>query len=252
LTRGAAPPGTPTVRARSRGHASGGPSLLGRFWASDWGLSALLVLLVVEVFITGPLVQLRATPTVLRQLLFTLILVSGVATTLRRRSATLLVGTLAAATAGVRWADYAAPSVALAGAGAALGLASCGVLAGVIIAQVFRAGPINAHRLQGAIAVYLLLAVMWTLAYTLVALTDPAAFSFPPSAVIGSHDELLARLGYFSLVTLTTVGYGDITPVHPVARSLAGLEALTGQLFPAILLARLVAMELYHRQERGR
>ena len=55
---------------------------------------------------------------------------------------------------------------------------------------------------------------------------------------------------YFSFVTLTTVGYGDITAVHPVARSLAMAEALTGQLFPAMLLARLVSMELYYRQAK--
>jgi hypothetical protein len=49
---------------------------------------------------------------------------------------------------------------------------------------------------------------------------------------------------YYSFVTLTTVGYGDITPVHPLARSLAVFEALTGQLYPAILLARLVSLEV--------
>jgi voltage-gated potassium channel Kch len=56
------------------------------------------------------------------------------------------------------------------------------------------------------------------------------------------------RLIYFSFATLTTVGYGDITPVHPIARSLAMLEALIGQLFPVILIARLVSMELYYRR----
>jgi hypothetical protein len=51
-------------------------------------------------------------------------------------------------------------------------------------------------------------------------------------------------------VTLTTMGYGDILPVHPMARSAAVLEALVGQLFPAILIARLVAMELASREPR--
>ncbi|HEY7534991.1 MAG TPA: potassium channel family protein, partial [Thermodesulfobacteriota bacterium] len=60
--------------------------------------------------------------------------------------------------------------------------------------------------------------------------------------------ELDAKLLYFSFVTLTTVGYGDITAVHPVSRSLAMLEGLIGQLFPAILIARLVSMELYYRR----
>ena len=65
------------------------------------------------------------------------------------------------------------------------------------------------------------------------------------------REQLIARLFYFSTITLTTVGYGDITPVNPIARSLAALGGFTGQLFPAITLARLIAMELYHRQQRG-
>jgi voltage-gated potassium channel Kch len=52
-------------------------------------------------------------------------------------------------------------------------------------------------------------------------------------------------LYYFSFVTLTTVGYGDILPVAPVARALATLEALVGQLYPAILIARLVSLQIY-------
>jgi voltage-gated potassium channel Kch len=59
-----------------------------------------------------------------------------------------------------------------------------------------------------------------------------------------------SRFVYFSFVTLTTVGYGDITAVHPLARTLVIAEALTGQLFPAILLARLVSMELHHSRDR--
>jgi len=55
---------------------------------------------------------------------------------------------------------------------------------------------------------------------------------------------------YFSYVTLTTLGHGDIAAVSPVARTLAMLEALIGQLFPAILIARLVSMELYYRRSK--
>ena len=57
-----------------------------------------------------------------------------------------------------------------------------------------------------------------------------------------------ARLTYFSFVTLTTVGYGDILPATLVTRTLANLEGLIGQLFPAILIARLVSMEIAARQ----
>jgi hypothetical protein len=54
---------------------------------------------------------------------------------------------------------------------------------------------------------------------------------------------------YFSFTCLTTVGFGDITPLHPMARDLANLEAVIGQLYPATLLARLVSLELEHRRQ---
>jgi hypothetical protein len=53
---------------------------------------------------------------------------------------------------------------------------------------------------------------------------------------------------YFSFSTLTTVGYGDITPLHPMARDIANLESVLGQLYPATLLARLVSLEIEHRR----
>ena len=75
------------------------------------------------------------------------------------------------------------------------------------------------------------------------------AFRF--SAAPFNPQNLRFRLLYFSTTTLTTVSYGDITPLNPVARSLAALESVIGQLFPAVLLARLVSMELHYRQQRG-
>jgi len=84
------------------------------------------------------------------------------------------------------------------------------------------------------------------LAYQLVALSDPSSFSFPATAV---PQTLRFRLLYFSVTTLTTAGYGDITPLAPVARCLAALEGVIGQLFPVLLLARLVSMELLVRNQ---
>jgi hypothetical protein len=117
-------------------------------------------------------------------------------------------------------------------------LVSLSLMAIVVLAQAFRAGPVNVHRIQGAVAAYLLLGMAWGSAYQLVAALSPGAFASASTAAIGSRSWI-----YFSFVTLTTVGYGDMTPVHPVARSLAVMEALTGQLYPAILLARLVSLQ---------
>lgn len=96
-----------------------------------------------------------------------------------------------------------------------------------------------------AVTVYLLASYAWALAYQLVALSDPMASNFPAGAL--QPQNLRFRLLYFSTTTLT-VGYGDITPLSSVARSLAALEGMIGQLFPVLLLARLVLMELQSRQ----
>lgn len=112
------------------------------------------------------------------------------------------------------------------------------VLAVAIGFNVFGPHRRVAERLYGAIALYLLLALIFGAIYTTIAAVVPDAFagSAPQRAV-------LFDWGYFSLVTLTTVGYGDITPVARIARSIAALEALIGQLYPAIIIARLVSAQ---------
>jgi hypothetical protein len=120
------------------------------------------------------------------------------------------------------------------------------VISLVLLAQVFRAGPVNSYRLQGAIAVYLLFGVGWAHAYHLTGLLHPGSFNTPRSEIPSVLDW-----AYFSFITLTTVGYGDITPVRPIARTLAMGEALTGQLYLAVLIARLVAMEVVSWQSKS-
>src|SRR5208337_1410535 len=131
-----------------------------------------------------------------------------------------------------------------------LSLIYLGILLAVVIAQVFRDGPVTAHRIRGAIVIYLLLGVMWAFTYQVVALTIPQAFRLPEGLIAGEPDALRRELTYFSVVTLTTTGYGDITAVHPVARTLVMLEALVGQLYPAIVLAWLVSLAIMHRKEK--
>lgn len=111
------------------------------------------------------------------------------------------------------------------------------------VQRVFREGPINNYRILGAIAGYLIIGMIFANIYLAIALLQPDAFRFAPGVQI--NEPPFPELVYFSFVTLTTVGYGDITPLHPVARSVVAMEALIGQLYPAILIARLVT--LYRR-----
>jgi voltage-gated potassium channel Kch len=107
----------------------------------------------------------------------------------------------------------------------------------IVVVKTFRSGPITTHRIMGGVAAYLLLGVIWAEAYALVEMLHPGSFQGPVHVADGPRAWL-----YFSFVTLTTVGYGDVLPVHPLARSLAIFEAVTGSLFLTILLARLVTL----------
>lgn len=119
------------------------------------------------------------------------------------------------------------------------------VLGWVVARAVFAPGPVNAHRILGAIVLYLNFALSFSTAYRLILDIAPDAFTGFADGMKGTRE---ATAIYFSFVTLTSTGYGDILPINPFARSLANLEAIIGQLFPATLLARLVAQSLEGRR----
>lgn len=132
-------------------------------------------------------------------------------------------------------------------ADAMFGLATSGLLATLILQRTLRPGVINVHRYQGAIASFLLLGYMFAQGFELVAMVEPGAFQILGAPA--THETLLPRLLYYSFTTLTTLGYGDITPIHPYARSLAVLESLVGVIYPAVLIARLVSLHVIDDQE---
>jgi hypothetical protein len=118
----------------------------------------------------------------------------------------------------------------------------CLFLGAIILIRTFEKGRIDNRRVQGAIIVYLLTGLIFCLIYHSIFVLH-AVKSF--NGLVGSHRK---EFLYFSLCTLTTDGYGDIIPITPLARSLSNLEALVGQLYPAVLIARLVSMEFYYKQ----
>jgi hypothetical protein len=219
-----------------------------QFWAGDRGLTAFLAVLVIMVFIIGPIASLTDIGTLLISLFLSLTLITGVAAVAKRRATTVVATGLATVTLFFRWMAHLVPSPEILLVGSFSVIMCLGLLTGVVLVQAFRAGPITGHRIQGAVAAYLLLGLTWAFAYELVLLQVPG--SFQPADLGGAKGPVTINLVYFSFVTLTTVGYGDITPAHPIVRSLANLESLIGQLYPAILIGRLVSMELQFRQSK--
>lgn len=124
------------------------------------------------------------------------------------------------------------------------------VIAYVVGRAVLAPGRITTHRVLGAIVLYLNFGLMFMVAYRLIWDLFPHALNGIPAGI--EPWQASGSIMYFSFVTLTTVGFGDITPVHPLARGLANLEGIIGQLYPATLLARLITLELEGRREARR
>jgi ion channel len=121
-----------------------------------------------------------------------------------------------------------------------------GLTISIVVARaVFAPGQVTFHRIIGAVLLYLSIGFIFVALFCFVALQEPNALT----GLGPLHDNLavVGNLSYFSFVTLTSVGYGDIVPLHPIARGLANVEAIIGQFYPATLLARLVTLELEGR-----
>jgi len=104
-------------------------------------------------------------------------------------------------------------------------------------------GAITLNRVVGALCLYLLLGVIWAIMFEFVELARPGAFDYHGQQV----GEPIEQMLYYSFVTLTTLGYGDIAPIDPVARTLSYLEAVIGHLYVAVLVAGLVGRRVSER-----
>ncbi len=227
-----------------------GPRPFSSTWWQERGLSAMLALLVLAIFVAMPLQILGVLHPIPAAVVFTFLILSGIVAISGRRRVTAVASVLALVTLATRWAYFVSPGKALAVWGDGLGILALAFLAALLLRQVFREGPITSDRIQGAIAVYLLLGVIWGLGYQTLDVLLPGSIQVPGTRG-GSLHVLNHTLMYFSFVTLTTLGYGDITPVHPFARSVAMAEALVGQLYPAILIGRLVSLQIAARRENS-
>lgn len=221
-------------------------------WTRDEGLTVLLGALLLMIFIVNPLAAagvFRGYGALVHDLWLAFTLLSGVFAIGWRRKTAQVVVLAAVLLFALRVLGFAS------GAGA-LGLVVDGVLTlfmlsalGLMVVwQIFREGPITRQRVQGSIVIYLLLGLIWAEAYTLAAHLDSGSFA---GTLPEEQNALSAHLTYFSFVTLATVGYGDILPASLVTRALANFEGLLGTLFPAILIARLVSMEISARETKN-
>lgn len=120
--------------------------------------------------------------------------------------------------------------------------------AALILNDVMHERRVGTDTICGAISVYLLIGISWALAYCLLEVIEPESFEFParfqPDEGVPRAWEFVSTFIYFSFTTLTTLGFGDMTPISAAARTGTWLEAVCGQLYLAVLVARLVALRV--------
>lgn len=216
---------------------------LRQFWEQEQSLTILSVILVIHIFVVIPFGEKNAW----EQAIFLLFYISLLATGMFLITQNKLLRTIAQ----VVLALLAFSSTSSLFRSESFEITNdliivlyCILLSWVVLKRTFGAGPVTVHRIQGAIVVYLFTSFIFALLFHVLYLLEPE------TAFKGLASSDRRELMYFSLTTLTTVGYGDISPAIASSRSLANLESLIGQLYPAILIARLVSMEFEHSKKK--
>ena len=165
----------------------------------------------------------------------------------RDRAVALTVAVMAIAT---KWSRYVAPppegSIVQPVAFHVLVALFMAFAVYVILRNIFAEKNVTGDEVVGTVCGYFIAAALWSHVYAVVELAAPGSFAFTPGLAqqAASWDGRAAIFNYFSLVTLTTMGYGDVTPLHGPATALAVIEAIFGQFYIAIVVAQLVAVEL--------
>jgi hypothetical protein len=209
-----------------------------------------LLIVLAALLIAAPFVEELEGGHLILSMLFSLVLLAAVfAVANRKRSLTIaLVLAIPAITA--RWINQLRPDLVHPAVFLVCALVLLAFVIGHLLYFILRAPVVNTEVLCASIAAYLMLGLMWTVAYWLVdQLTPGGAFSFNTNRGAQSMNGFTGF--YFSFITLSTVGYGDITPVSRAARWLAAMEAMTGLLYVAVLIARLVSIYSSTKQDNS-
>src|SRR6266550_2039280 len=191
-------------------------------------------------FVSFPFVEEVKGGDVIVSILLSVVLLCAVLAVASSRRTLIVALLLAIPAVAGRWINHFRPDLIPPPVFLTAGLMLIAFVVVNLLRFILRAPSVNTEVLCASISAYLMLGLMWTVAYWLVDQITPGAFAFNTNGGRQSMNGFNAF--YFSFVTLSTVGYGDITPVSKAARMLAAMEAMTGLLYVAVLIARLVAL----------
>ena len=206
--------------------------------------SVLLILILLMLVLTPFLhefVQIRVLMDVFLTVIFILII-----TTIRvKRSETIVFSILVLPLLISTWSEYFVEVKTISLLTRIFGALFFAYAALNILRIIAKSEKVTRETIYAAVVAYLLIALMWAFLYMILEMAAPGSFSFPDK---GYRQETM-RFEYFSFVTITTLGYGDITPLSDKASALALIEALVGQIYLVVLVAWLVGMHVSRRSK---
>ncbi len=214
-----------------------------------------LLISLLLIFFFYPFVQKTYTETVILDIVFLIILISSIYSISHRRKILVISLLLALTALGSTVINYFLVTVSL----RLVAISTFGLffvlMAVTILSTIMKAKKVTTETIYASICVYLLLGVIWTMMFSVIEIISPGSFLSGGSPIVDLQGDPIkqnafASFIYYSFVTLTTLGYGDIVPVSPHARAISSLEAVVGQLFIAVLIARLVGMHIVHETEK--
>jgi hypothetical protein len=212
---------------------------LNHFWDKESGLSGMLVLLFAMHFILIPLFGSYSSFMVTINIFWMLFLVAGIISLSKTKRQAIQISIIPFLFILFGWINVFDTSPFFIMVDIVLTICTFGLLIFLVLVKVFEPGPITGYRVIGSIVVYMILANLWAVIYLFIYEHIPGSFSItlPPF----ESNTLQANFLYFSYITITTTGFGEIVPLHPFARALVQVEAIIGVLYPVILIGRLVS-----------
>ena len=181
---------------------------------------------------------------ILLNISFTFILLSGIYAVSKTRKALFVVATMGLLPATMMWLRPFFPGWNVQLSVEILLAFYFLLIAMAILMNVLKDERVTWEKISAALCVYFLIGLVWAFFYSIGSRLDPESFH------LNGHD--FSQFVYYSMITLTTVGYGDITPLTPFTRALAFVEAITGQFYLTVLVARLVGLHIVHASESTR
>ena len=214
---------------------------IGKFWAGDLGLTLVTAAVAVLVFVVTPLREAGVPGRVFVDLVVLALMASGAVAVKQSRLSKVFLVVAGGVCGAVLAAGRLHSTPLLHELGSVLVTVTLILYIRIVLLVVFQGGAVTWNRIHGGVCAYLLMGMAWASAFQFVEQVYPGSFRFV--SIPADIDQMTSKLTYFSFATLTTVG-SDIVPVHPFARSLTIAEAVTGQLFPVILISTLVALAI--------